>query len=49
MGRMTPEQREQMRERMQDMTPEQREQMREQMRERREQGQAGADHDHGES
>lgn len=48
MGQMTPEQREQMRERMQDLTPEQREQMREQMRDRRQQGQAGAVHEHGE-
>ncbi|MBC55046.1 MAG: hypothetical protein CMQ34_14555 [Gammaproteobacteria bacterium] len=48
MGQMTPEQREQMRARMQDMTPEQRERMREQMRERRQQGQSDAGHDHGE-
>jgi hypothetical protein len=48
MGQMTPEQREQMRERMQDLTPEQREQMREQMRDRRQQGQDGAAHEHGE-
>ncbi len=40
-GRMTPEQREQMRQRMQSMTPEQREAMRRQMQERRQGGEAG--------